>query len=199
MITDDIPTVERHLRTVLLVVGPVVFAASTFFWLPGGTYGATAGALMVAGLVLWAYGLLALVDGLRTRLPRYAALVRLLVVGGLAGGVTFGVQGVYDEVFALTRETSVGVLEPFGWQADVVFYWTGPLFPLALLALGVGLGHARLVPWWPAVALGVCGVAFPLSRIPRETWVAHAVDGLLVVVFAYLAFRSARAKTSYVI
>jgi hypothetical protein len=41
----------RWLSGACLVIGPALFAAATFFWLPNGNYGVTAGALTVLALM----------------------------------------------------------------------------------------------------------------------------------------------------
>jgi hypothetical protein len=178
------------------VLGPAVFAASTFFWLPTGTYGATAGALISVGLVLWTFGLLGVVEDLRARLPVISSAILLTLLFGAFGGAAFGVRGLYDELFGFTREASVHAVTSFPLVADVLFYWPGPLFPLSLLMIGLALLRTRIVPLWTAALVCAAGVAFPFSRVPRIGWAAHVVDAVIVVAFcaiAYLRTRSRRA------
>ncbi|MFD8498904.1 hypothetical protein [Amycolatopsis sp. NPDC059657] len=179
-----------------LVIGPALFAASTFFWRPNGTYSAATGTLLVLALVFWTYGLIGVLETLRARQPVYASVVQLMLVYGAIGGAAFGVRGFYDELFSFSREQSVQALTTFGIRADLVFYWPGPLFPLSLLAIGIGLIRARTAPLWTSTVVCAVGVLFPLSRVPRVSWFAHVVDALIVVAFAYLGYLRFHMKPS---
>jgi hypothetical protein len=188
---------DRFLRTmqgICLVLGTALFAASTFFWLPTGTYGATSGALLSVGLALWTFGLIGVVDDLRRRLPIISSLVLLTLILGAFGGAAFGVRGLYDELFGFTREASIQAVTTFPLAADVIFYWPGPLFPLSLLMIGIALVRTRIVPLWTAALICAVGIAFPFSRIPRIGWVAHIVDAAIVVAFCTIAYLRTRSR-----
>jgi hypothetical protein len=185
----------RLMQGVCLVLGPAVFAASTFFWLPTGTYGATSGALISVGLALWTVGLIGVVEDLRPRLPVVSSLVLLILVFGAFGGAAFGVRGLYDELLGFTREASVQAVTSFPVAADVIFYWPGPLFPLSLLIIGLALVRTRIVPLWTAALVCAVGIAFPFSRIPRIGWSAHVVDAVIVVAFCAIAYLRTRSRT----
>lgn len=176
------------LHGVCLVIGPVLFVLSTFFWLPNGSYGATAGALIVLSLVFWIAGLLGVLDTLRVRMPVYSGLVLLVLVYGAIGGATISARGLFEETMHWTRHDSTAVLSASGLESNVVYYWSAPLFPLALLLIGAGLARTRLVPLWTAGLVCVVGVAFPLSRVPRVSWLAHVVNLMIVVAFGYLGY-----------
>lgn len=177
-----------RLQGACLVLGPVLFALSTFFWLPNGSYGATAAALIVISLVFWTTGLLGVLDGLRARMPVYSGLLLLVLIYGAIGGAAISARGLFEEPMHWTRQDSSAVLSAFGLASNVVYYWSAPLFPLALLGIGIGLARARSVPWWISGLICTVGVLFPLSRVPRISWLAHVVDGIIVVAFAGLAY-----------
>jgi hypothetical protein len=185
----------RPMQGVCLVLGTALFATSTFFWLPTGTYGATSGALLGVGLALWTFGLIGIVEDLRPRLPIVSSVVLLMLIFGAFGGAAFGVRGLYDELLGFTREASVQAVTTFPLAADVIFYWPGPLFPLSLLMIGLALLRTRIVPLWTAGLICAVGIAFPFSRIPRIGWVAHVVDAAIVVAFCAIAFLRTRARS----
>ncbi|MGI5132193.1 hypothetical protein ACQEVB_35690 [Pseudonocardia sp. CA-107938] len=190
--TTSLPDPNRFLRPMqgaALILGAALFAASTFFWLPTGTYGAASGTVIVLALVFMTYGLLGLLEDMRERLPLYSSIVGLVLVYGAFGGAAFGVRGLYDELFHFSRQASTAAVETFPLAADLLFYWPGPLFPLSLLAIGIGLARSRTSPLWAALLLCAAGVAFPFSRVPRVGWVAHVVDAAILLAFAYLGYR----------
>jgi hypothetical protein len=123
-------------------------------------------------------------------MPRYAAVLLPILVFGAIGGADFGVRGFYDELLGFTHQGSLEAVERFPTAANVLFYWPGPLFPLALLLIGIGLLKSRLSPRWMAILVCAVGVAFPLSRVPRISWLAHVVDAAIVVAFCGLAYLS---------
>jgi hypothetical protein len=178
----------RLIQGACLILGPAVFAASTFYWLPGGADGATSGTLLVLSLVFWTCGLIGLLEDLRARMPIYSGVVLLVLLYGVAGGSAFAVKGIFDELFGHSRAASAAALTDFPFAANLVFFWAGPLFPFALLLIGIGLGRTRLSPLWTSVLICVAGVAFPLSRVPRIGWLAHLVDLLILVAFGYLGY-----------
>lgn len=137
-----------------------------------------------------------MLETLRARRPVYASVVQLMLVYEAIEGAAFGVRGFYDELFSFSREQSVQALTRFGLRADLVFYWPGPLFPLSLLVIGIGLVRARTAPLWTSIVVCAVGVLFPLSRVPRVSWFAHVVDALIVVAFAYLGYLRFHMKPS---
>ena len=176
------------MQSIALVAGPLMFAVSTFFWQSDGRYGVIAGPMVVLALVLWLYGLLALFDTLRERLPRYVAVALLVAVYGAIGGSDFGLRGFYDGVFHLSPTASLAALAPYPTQADLMFFWPGPLFPISLLSLAVTLTWTRTVPLWSGFLLGVGAAAFPLGIVPRIPWIAHLITAVLVAAFLYPAW-----------
>jgi len=171
-----------------LVIGPLLFATSTFFWTDG-RYGATGGTLVAISIPFWVYGITSLLDQMRTILPRYCATVLLLCLLGAVGGAAFGYQGFFEEVYGIDHDASLAALDQYPQQAAILLWWLGPLFPATLFALGAGLLKTRQQP--PTVAILICAgaILFPLSRIPRAEWIAHIVDLLLITPFLIAAIR----------
>jgi hypothetical protein len=182
------PTYTSLLIRACLIIGPLLFATSTFFWTDG-RYGATGGTLVAISMPFWTYGIISLLDRMRTVLPRYSATVLLLSLFGALGGAAFGFQGFFEEVYGVDHDASLAALDDYPQQAAILLWWLGPLFPATLFALGVGLLKTRQMP--PAVAILICtgAILFPLSRIPRAEWIAHIVDLLLIIPFLIAAIR----------
>ncbi|MEV6630364.1 hypothetical protein AB0M54_06385 [Actinoplanes sp. NPDC051470] len=176
---------------IFLILGPVLNLAATFFW-QDGRQGATSGALSGLGIALWLIGLLSLYDGLRPRSPRFVAAAVPLTVLGAAGGVAFSVQSIHEEMFGVTHAATVDRLTDFPLAANTLFWLCGPLFPMMMVALGIMLIRLRTAPAAIGVLLILGGLAFPLSRITRETLIVHLADLLLCLPFLYLAVRPPR-------
>lgn len=174
------------LRRASLVLGPLLLAASTFFWVDG-RYGVTGGVLVALSSAAWVYGLVGTWEQLHTRLPATATLGLVLTLLGTFGGIAFGLQGFFEGAYGLTADESLAAVNQHPPAAWLTLWGPGPLFPLSLVLLGVALLWTRLVPRPLAVALLVAGAAFPLSRIGRIELVAHAVDTVLLGASAWLA------------
>ena len=181
------------LTRLCLLAGPLLFAASTFFW-EDGRYGVTGGMLVALSMPFWVYGIIALLERMRPALPRYTAVVLLLALLGTVGGAAFGFQGFFETAFGLDEAASKEALEEYPLQAGILLWWLGPLFPLTLFALGVGLARTRELPLGVAVLLCAGAVLFPVSRIPRDQWIAHLVDLLLLAPFLIAAARWQRGQ-----
>ncbi|MFC0507805.1 hypothetical protein [Micromonospora costi] len=176
-----------------LVLGPAGSALATYFWTDG-RYGATGGTILVLAMVVWAYGLVGLLDEVRPRTPRYVAVALPVFLYGVMGGAAFGFQGVFEDIFAQSTDASLDALAAHPFAANLLLWLPGPVMPLSLFVLGVVLARVRFVPLWTAALLCAGAVAFPLSRVPRIDLVAYLADALLVVAFAAIAWRpSARA------
>jgi hypothetical protein len=177
---------------IALVLGPALLAASTFYWNGEGRLGVTGGTLTALATTIWLYGLIGLVAVIRERLPRYAAVLLPALVVGALGGLSFGFQGFYEGVLGLSKADSLGALAQHQLASEVMLWLPGPVFPLSLVLLAVGLWRSRLAPVWLAGLLAVGAVLFPLGRITRIDAVAHGCDLLLLVPFALLGWTLAR-------
>ncbi|QYN36161.1 hypothetical protein K1T35_02090 [Pseudonocardia sp. DSM 110487] len=174
------------LRRASLVLGPLLLAASTFFWVDG-RYGVTGGVIVALSSATWVYGLVGAWEHLHTRLPAAATAGLVLTLLGTLGGIAFGLQGFFEGVYGITAGESLSAVNQHPVAAWLALWGPGPLFPLSLVLLGGALLWTRLVPRPLAVALLIAGAAFPLSRIGRVDLVAHAVDALLLGTSAWLA------------
>jgi hypothetical protein len=187
---------SRTVGGLALIAAPVVFAASTFFWieLDGRVeYGLTGGALIVAATTLWIPAFGVLFGFVETTHPRTALFGWLAAIYGCIGGAVFGVDGMFAEAYRLSHD-----LRMTAWAASpaafgTTMFWPGPLFPLSLLILGLLFVRAKATPLWTGWSLAAAGVAFPLSRIPRVGWIAHAADALLVIPLVLLGWRLLRS------
>ncbi|MEU6207149.1 hypothetical protein ABZ814_26575 [Micromonospora musae] len=176
---------------IALVLGPAGSALATYFWTDG-RYGATGGTILVLAMVVWAYGLVGLLDALRPHAPRYAAVALPVFLYGAMGGAAFGFQGVFEDIFAQSNDASLAALAEHPFAANLLLWLPGPVMPISLLVLGVVLARIRLVPLWAAALMCAGAVAFPLSRIPRIDLIAYLADALLVVAFVAIAWPSTR-------
>ncbi|MFD7368046.1 hypothetical protein ACFV4I_17450 [Nocardiopsis alba] len=84
--------IVRRLQAVALFLGPVTFAASPFFW-NDGHYGVTGGMLIALSMVPWVYGFLGEYDRLREHMPTLSGLWLLVLLAGMFGSISFGLQG----------------------------------------------------------------------------------------------------------
>ncbi len=175
---------------VCLVLGPVLQAAATFYW-QDGRQGVDAATLIVLSTAAWLLGLIGVFRSVENRLPRYAAVGLPVALYGALSGVSFAVQGMHEELFGVSHQQAVDLLNQHPWQARIVFWIAGPLFPISLFVLGIALARIRAVPLWAGALVCLGALAFPLSRIPREATVAHLADLLLLLPFAYLGVRLA--------
>lgn len=188
--------VVQRLQAAALVLGPVVFATSPFFWVSG-HYGVTGGALIALSTVPWVYGLLGEQERLRQRAPLLAGLWLLLLLVGMFGTIAFGLQGFFEGSLGVTDLSSLAALDRYPPQSLFVLWLPGPTFPLALLAFAALLARTRTAPRWVVLTLCLAAIAFPVARVLRADWIALAADWLMVLPFGRLAWdawqRSRRA------
>ncbi|MQY09393.1 hypothetical protein [Actinomadura macrotermitis] len=177
-----------------LVLGPALQALSTFFW-EEHRQGIATGALIVLATVCWIAGLAHVFRDIEARVPRYAAVAFPLAVYGCVGGVAFGLQGMFEELFGATHEHTVQLLQAHPFAANVAFWIAGPLFPAGVFVLGLVLTRIRYVPPPAGLLMAAGAVVFPLSRIPREAAIAHAADLVLLLPFAYLGIRTIKGTS----
>ncbi|MEV0052793.1 hypothetical protein AB0H34_20095 [Saccharopolyspora shandongensis] len=187
--------VVQRLQAAALFLGPVIFAASPFFWVDG-HYGVNGGMLIALSMVPWVYGLIGEYERLRERIPFAAGLWLLLLLIGMFGSIAFGLQGFFEGVFGLHDQVGLARFGDYPPQSLLVLWLPGPTFPLAMLVFGVLLFWARLSPRWVAVLICLAAVVFPLGRVLRLEWVAYIVDLLVIVPFAQLAWSAWHRMTA---
>ncbi|MBQ0923433.1 hypothetical protein [Saccharopolyspora endophytica] len=181
--------VVQRLQAVAMVVGPVVFAASPFFWVDG-HYGVNGGMLIALSTVPWVFGLIGEYERLRERVPVAAGLWLLLLLVGMFGTIAFGLQGFFEGAFGLHDRVGLERFADYPPQSLLVLWLPGPSFPAAMFAFGALLLWTRTAPWWDASLICLAAIAFPLGRVLRLEWVAYVVDVLVIIAFAHLAWRA---------
>lgn len=189
--------VVQRLQAAALVVGPLVFAASPFFWVDG-HYGVNGGMLIALSMVPWVYGLIGEYERLREHVPTAAGLWLLLLLIGMFGTIGFGMQGFFEGAFGIGMDdrAALGRLGEYPPQSIVMLWLPGPTFPLSLLVFGVLLVRTRMAPRWVAVMICLAAIAFPVGRVLRLEWVAYVADFLVVVPFSQLAWRAWHRRES---
>lgn len=177
-------TKSSHLETRVegfcLIIAPLLFAASTFFW-QNGEYGVEAAILIIFSMFLWIPALTGLFSLIKNDMPRYAVWGLWISVFGCISGVCFGFLGYLATVFNISHDEYLNSLSNYPVSSQILLFGSGPLFPLSLLILAINLMLKRSVPVWISVLLCVAAIAFPLSRIPRIEWVAHIADLAILI------------------
>lgn len=163
-----------------LVIGQCIEFTSTFFWLENGRHDINGSVLVILGMVFWSVGFVGLFSMFRENNPWYARLGLLYAFYGVLGGIAFGFEGLFSQLFGVEK-AGVDAFERFPLQLNLVLFWAGPAFPLSLLVLGVMIMVRKVQPWWIGLFMCIGAVAFPVSRIMRIAWVGHAADLILLV------------------
>jgi hypothetical protein len=188
---------QRKLWGLSLILAPVLFATSTFFWVHTGgrvEYGAIGGAIITIATVFWIPAFIGLFDLLKERMPRYATWGLLISIYGCIGGAAFGLEGLFAEAFGIPHDVRREAWARFPTAFNLTFFWPGPLFPLSLLILGAMLIRTKAVPGWAGLLICLAAIAFPVSRIPRIELLAHAADALMLVPLAYTGLRFLKSR-----
>ncbi|WP_461003045.1 hypothetical protein [Streptomonospora sediminis] len=179
----------RRLQAAALLLGPIIFAVSPFFW-TNGHYGVNGGMLIALSMVPWVYGLIGEYDRIREHAPNIAGIWLLLVLVGMFGSIAFGLQGFFEGTFGLEGRPALEGFDDYPPQGVLVLWLPGPVFPLALLVFGLIIAWTRTSPLWVAALICLAAIAFPAGRVLRLEWVAYLVDVLVIVPFAHLAWRA---------
>jgi hypothetical protein len=168
-----------------LVTGQLLMCISSFFWNIDGRYSINGSVMVIMSMVFWAVGLQGAYSLFNEKNPWYSRLGLLYAMYGCFGGVGFGFEGLYSEIFPVGSKIGVAAHQQFPLQMNLALYWSGPAFPLSLLILGAFMIYRKIVT--PVVgALIILGaIAFPLSRISRTEWIAHVAD---LILFAGVVF-----------
>ncbi len=180
-------TLDQKVWGISLMVAPLLFALSTFFW-QNGEYGTVGGSIMVLSTVFWIPAFTGLFTLLKAKMPYYAAFGWMVAIYGCVGGSNFGFEGLYNAVYGISNERSLQTYSLYPWSFNLTLFWPGPLFPLSLLVLGINLVRCKSVQWWVGVLMGAAAVIFPLSRIPRIALMAHLADAVLMIPLVYIGW-----------
>jgi hypothetical protein len=171
---------EKRVEGFCLIIAPVLFAASTFFW-QNGEYGVEAAVLIIFSMFFWMPALRGLFFLVKNEMPRYAVWGLWIAVFGCVSGVCFAFLGYLATIFNISHEQYLILLSHYPVTSQILLFGSGPLFPLSILVLGINLLIKRSVPVWISILLCVAAVAFPLSRIPRIEWGAHIADLAMLI------------------
>ena len=131
-----------------LIIAPLLCATSTFLWTEG-RYGAAGGTLLALSGVFWAHGFTGLFEDIRRHVPWYGTAGLPVALLGCFGAIAFGLQGFFEEVFAVSGPQSLAALAHHPVTATLVLWTPGPLFPLTvfgLAAAGADLGRRAALP-----------------------------------------------------
>lgn len=172
-------TIERRLQAICLVLAPLTFTLSTFFW-QNGEYTPEAATLIVVSMFLWIPALAGLFGKLKAHLPRYAVWGYWVAVWGCISGICFAMLGYLATVFAISHNSYLETLSRYSLSSQFLLFASGPIFPLSLLVLGINLLRTKNVTTAAGLLLCIGALAFPASRISRIEWVAHVADVLLL-------------------
>ena len=171
---------EKRVEGFCLIVAPVLFAASTFFW-QNGEYGVEAAILIIFSMFFWIPALTGLFSLVKNEMPRYAVLGLWIAVFGCISGVCFAFLGYMATIFNISHEQYLYSLSHYPVTSQILLFGSGPLFPLSILILGINLILKRSVPAWTGILFCLAAIAFPLSRIPRIEWMAHIADLAMLI------------------
>ena len=171
---------EKKVEGFCLIIAPLLFAASTFFWRDG-EYGMEAAILIIFSMFFWIPGLTGLFSLVRNEMPRYAVWGLWVAVFGCISGICFAFLGYLATVFNISHEQYLNSLSHYPVTSQILLFGSGPLFPLSILVLGINLMLKRSLPAWICILFCFAAVAFPLSRIPRIEWMAHIADLAMLV------------------
>jgi len=177
-----------------LVIAPLLFLISTFFWVDG-QYDVTAATLICLSTVFWIPALYALFGLLKCSMPYYAVIGLLVAIYGCCmGGLGFGMLGYLSTIFKISHHDYLVALQQYPVTSGLLFFWSGPLFPLSLLVLAVNLIRKKAVPAWLGTLICLAAIAFPVSRIPRIALIAHLTDLLLFIPLSFIGIRFFRMR-----
>jgi hypothetical protein len=184
-----VQTLPNKFSGFALIVAPLLFGASTFFW-QNGEYGITGGVLIALSMVFWIPAFYALFGLLKNQMPFYYSIGLLLAIYGCClGGVGFGFLGFFSKAFNISHQSYIETLAQYPLSSNLLLFWSGPLFPLSLLVLSINLIRKKLVAVWLGVLLAIGAIAFPVSRIPRIELVAHLADLLIAIPAITLGYK----------
>jgi len=182
-------SLQLKLMGLTLIIAPVMFGASTFFW-QNGEYGVVAATLIAVASIFWIPATTALFGLLRTKMPIYYSLgLFVAIYGACMGGIAFALLGYFTQLFHISHEAYVSTLAKYPVSSGILIFWAGPLFPLSLLVLGINLIRKKAIANWLGFLICLGAIAFPLGRIFRIELIAHFTDLLFAIPFILIGWR----------
>jgi hypothetical protein len=182
---------EKRVEGFCLIIAPLLFAASTFFW-QDGEYGVAAAILIIFSMFFWIPALTGLFSLVKNEMPRYAVWGLWIAVFGCISGVCFAFLGYLATIFNISHEEYLNLLSHYPVTSQILLFGSGPLFPLSILVLGITLMLTISVPVWIGILFCLAAIVFPLSRIPRVEWMAHIADLAMLVPSVAIAWQILR-------
>lgn len=177
-----------------MVAAPVLIATAQFYW-QNGLLTATAGWLQVLAFTFWLVAFQGMFNALKDVSPTYSSLGFFIAAFACIGGAGFGFDGIFTHHLGYTSQTEVNQLHTeIGTPLIISLFLPGALFPLSIIVLGIQLIRNKCVNTWLGVLLIIAGIGFPLSRIPRIDWIAHADNALLIVSHLLIAIKGLQCK-----
>lgn len=138
------------------------------------------GTLTCFAFFLFTFVVLRLTDYGRNELPRFTAVMRVLMVYTCFVGFTFGLDG------ALTAVSAEG-LSFWTIPGAMIFPYSGLLWPAFLILLGAVYYRKQVLPARLAGLLILAGILFPIGRIPGNELFYYLGDIAFIVTFFLLA------------
>ena len=143
-------------------------------------------------MVFWSYGFVGLFSLFKEKSPWYSRIGLLYAFYGCLGGIGFGFEGLYSDIFAVSDKIGVEDHELYPLPMNLVLFWAGPAFPVTLMIFGVMFITKRLGARWIGMLFILGALAFPASRISRAQYIAHVADILLLIPLVLIAVQFVR-------
>jgi hypothetical protein len=183
---------EYFLFGICLILAPSLFFISGFYW-NGLEYGVIGGTILNFGAACWIAAFIGLFNLVKNKFPVYAGWAMPVAIIGCIAGANFAMVGVHAEIFSLPHQDYLDGYAKYPLSANLLLFWTGPLFPLSLLFLSIQLIRSRDIEAWPLILIAIGSLAFPISRISRNIRIVHLADILLLIPLVHLGIRFFRA------
>ena len=87
-------TLSPKLLGASIVVAPLIFSSSTFFW-KNGEYGVTGGTILILAMIFWIPAFIGLFELLKNKMPNYTSIGFLIATYGCISGGNFGMVDDY--------------------------------------------------------------------------------------------------------
>lgn len=168
-----------------LVLAPLLMFISGFFWIDG-EYGVKGGTILILSIVFWVISIVYLFGLIKLRIAAWAMLFSIF---GFISGALFGFVGVMVEILDISHQSYIESFEKYPTSSGILLFWSGPLAPLSLILLGILQLKGKITPAWVAILFILGGIAFPVSRISRNEWLAHTADILLLIPMWWVAMQ----------
>lgn len=173
-----------------MIAGPLLLFGAGIAWLAD--VAEARAILLFWAMVGFAGVFVGLSRRLSTTAPAAAAIVLALGLIGVAGGIGYALEVAMVDAFGIERLNDQELASTF-----LMLRLPGLTFPLTLIASGVLCWRNGLLPTFHALALGLGGLAFPLSRIPESPGLGLVADLLLVVALVPIGWETLRGGAGH--